>query len=168
MSLAGQRLQPDRYMIIPRILTFLIRKDEVLLMRLAANRGDWAGLYNGVGGHIEQGEDPLSAARREIKEESGLTPDRLNLCGVIIINTGKKPGIGLYVFVGEINESNIILPCTEGVLEWLKLGGIDQLPLVEDLPQLLQKSIDAYKFGIPFSALYDYDQQGKLEIHFGV
>ncbi len=41
MSLAGQRLQLDRYTIIPRTLTFLRRKDEVLLIRLAANRGDW-------------------------------------------------------------------------------------------------------------------------------
>jgi 8-oxo-dGTP diphosphatase len=166
MSFDGQRVQPDRYTIIPRTLTFLLRDEEVLLMRLAANRGGWAGLYNGVGGHIEQGEDPLSAAKRELTEESGLSIDHLKLCGVVIIDTRQKPGIGLYIFVGETHEAAFPHPCKEGTFEWVKLEGIYQLPLVEDLPNIIPKSIAAYKSGIPFSALYDYERQGKLGIHF--
>lgn len=166
MSLAGQRIQPERYTIIPRTLNFLLRKDEVLLICLADSRGDWAGLYNGIGGHVEPGEDPLSAAKREILEESGLVPDPLRLCGTIIIDTGSKPGIGLYVFMGEIKHAPSLATCKEGTLEWVKLGNFEQVPLVEDLPQLLPKAIGAFRSGIPFSALYTYDQRGKLAIHF--
>lgn len=35
-------------------------------------KGDWPGLTF-PGGHIEDGEDPLNAVKREVKEETGLT-----------------------------------------------------------------------------------------------
>ncbi len=45
--------------------------DGVLLMRKA--RPDWqAGKLNGVGGRIEEGEDPQDAMVREFKEETGV------------------------------------------------------------------------------------------------
>lgn len=68
MSLDGQRVNLDRYSLVPRTLSFLIQDDQILLLKL--NRGAWSGLYNGIGGHIEQGEDPLSAARREVEGEA--------------------------------------------------------------------------------------------------
>ncbi|HHH82541.1 MAG TPA: NUDIX domain-containing protein, partial [Chloroflexi bacterium] len=68
MALSGQRIQPERFTLIPRTLVFLLRGDRVLLMRLHENRGAWAGKYNGVGGHVEAGEDPLTAAMRETAE----------------------------------------------------------------------------------------------------
>ncbi len=79
MSLAGQRLQPERYALIPRTLTFLFNKDEILLIKVPENRGAWTGLFNGVGGHIERGEEPHSAALREIFEETRLSPASLSL-----------------------------------------------------------------------------------------
>ena len=38
---------------------------EVLLLRGAADKRLWANRYNGLGGHVEAGEDVLSAAKRE-------------------------------------------------------------------------------------------------------
>lgn len=45
--------------------------DHVLLIR--KNRPPWqAGLLNGVGGHLEDGETPVQCVLRELHEESGL------------------------------------------------------------------------------------------------
>lgn len=165
MSLAGQRVQPERYSLIPRTLSFLLRDRDVLLLRLPDNRGAWGGLYNGIGGHIEQGEDPLSAARREILEETGLTPEGLKLCGVVNVDTGKEIGIGLYVYVGEIQSGNFRIS-PEGEPGWIPLEQIDQTPVVEDIPLLLPKAIDAYMSMIPFSAVYSYNAEDKLSIKF--
>lgn len=41
-------------------------KDEVLLCRRN-------GVYNFIGGHIENGEGPLECAQREVREETGIT-----------------------------------------------------------------------------------------------
>ncbi|HEY45756.1 MAG TPA: NUDIX domain-containing protein [Anaerolineae bacterium] len=165
MSLAGQRVQPDRYSLIPRTLSFLLRDRDVLLLRLPEDRGAWGGLYNGIGGHIEQGEDPLSAARREILEETGLNPERLRLCGVVNIDTGEQLGIGLYIYVGDV-QSGEIHNSPEGEPSWISLEKIDQTQVVEDVPLLLPKAIDAYMSMIPFSAVYSYSAEGRLSINF--
>ncbi|HEY71321.1 MAG TPA: NUDIX domain-containing protein [Anaerolineae bacterium] len=165
MSLAGQRLQPNRYSLIPRTLTFLTRQDQVLLLRLSPDRGEWAGLLNGVGGHVEPGEDPLQSARREIEEETGLSPSDLRLAGVVIIDTGSSPGIGLYVFVGKAEEGKPRVG-SEGTPEWISLNTLDDASLVEDLPILLPKALASYEKPIPFSARYEYDEAGALRIRF--
>jgi len=166
MSLEGQRLQPGRYQVVPRTLCFLLNGDQILLLRLALERSPWGGKYNGVGGHIERGEDPTSAAKREILEETGHTPDPLRLAGTVMIDTGINPGIALYVFVGEVQERTPPLPNIEGTLHWIQLPEVYNLDLIEDLPQLLPKSLEAYEANNPFSASYSYDRENSLHIHF--
>ena len=165
MSVEGQHPQSHRYTIIPRTLCFLLKCDEVLLIRIPEDRSSWSGLYNGVGGHVEQGEDPLSAARREIFEETGLSPKELRLCGVISIDTGDRPGIGLYVFVGQTIEDEIE-ESHEGTLTWMPLNSLDNQLLVDDLPLLLPRAITSYWNKTPFSAVYTYDMNGELQVQF--
>lgn len=49
---------------------------ECLALRRAAG-GRCPGSWETVHGHIEEGETPAGAARRELHEETGLVPDRL-------------------------------------------------------------------------------------------
>jgi len=166
MSLEGQRLQPDRYSVVPRTLSFLLHEDQILLLRIAEERGPWGGQYNGVGGHIERGENPLSAARREILEETGTVPDSLELCGVVVIDTQTVPGISLYIYVGKIDHPSPLKATDEGTLDWVPLSEVYDLPLVEDLPILLPKALEADRIKRPFSANYTYDDERDLTIHF--
>jgi 8-oxo-dGTP diphosphatase len=161
MSLPGQRIQPGRYTIIPRSLTFLFAGEEVLLLRIAEGRGSWSGLLNGIGGHIEQGEDPRSAALREIEEETGLVvdPSSLYLSGVGIVDVGDSPGIGLYIFVAEINK-HTTHDSGEGTLEWIALEEMTEEKLVEDLPELIHLAMKAYHSKQPFSAQTSFDSSG--------
>lgn len=46
---------------------FLVYKNRVLI-----RKHDKYDIYTGVGGHIEKNEDPVQAAIREVKEETGL------------------------------------------------------------------------------------------------
>lgn len=53
-------------------LGFIFQADRLLLIR--KNRPEWQrGRYNGVGGHVEEGETPLDAMIRETREESGFS-----------------------------------------------------------------------------------------------
>ena len=165
MSLAGQRLDPSRYTVVPRTISFLVRGDEVLLLRLGADRGEWAGRLNGLGGHIEPGEDVLSSARREIREEAGLSPGVLRLCGVVMIDVG-PPGIGLFVLVGTLPDDAMPRGGQEGHPGWIQLDRLEQMPLVEDLPALIPRALACFATRDVFLARYHYDQQGGLRISF--
>lgn len=165
MSLTGQTLKPDRYQLVPRTLSFLIRPREVLLLRLPPADHAWSGLLNGVGGHIELGENPQQGAAREILEETGLEIDELRLCGVIIINLGTSPGIGLYVYVGTTAALDAPSAGEAGEPGWYSLQALGDLPLVPDLPQILPRALKVYEANAaPFSALYSYSPAGELII----
>jgi 8-oxo-dGTP diphosphatase len=163
MGKINQGVKEGRYVVIPRTVIFIIRDDSVLLIKGAPTKKIWSGKYNGIGGHIEKGEDVTSAACRELKEETGLSIKPLSLCGTVTIDLEENTGILLFVFRG-IYENGELLPSTEGSLEWIPINKIDLFPVVEDLPFLLEKTL-AMEPGVPaFSARYSYDEAGALHI----
>ncbi|MDD5369177.1 MAG: hypothetical protein PHQ40_08835, partial [Anaerolineaceae bacterium] len=111
------------------------------------------------------GEDPLSSALRELKEETGLDAIPIRLRGVVTVNTGEDVGVGLYIFQGEYGGGDLT-ESPEGRLEWVSPFRLESLALVEDLPTLLQKVLGADAATPPFSAQYSYDETGKLFIRF--
>lgn len=159
MTLDGQRVQPERYQLIPRTLIFLMRGDEILLIQIAQDRGAWAGLYNGVGGHIEAGENPYAAATRELQEETGIIPDDLRYCGVIVVNTGSSPGIGIHIFVGTTDRTNLEAS-EEGQPRWIALDQVHELPLVADLPIIIPRAVRAFREAQPFCGITTFDDSG--------
>jgi len=166
MPLTDQCHTNNRYSLIPRSLIFLTRGDSVLLIKGAPSKKLWANLFNGIGGHIEPGEDILSAARREIKEETSLTPDSLWLCGVITVDTGGQPGICIFIFRGEC-AAGIPISTTEGTSFWIPIDEFDNLQMVEDLYTILPIVLHLKKEDPPLSLLYSYDEDDHLVITFG-
>lgn len=127
-----------RYTVVPRVLVFLTRGDEVLLLRGAPDKKLWAGKYNGLGGHIEPGETPHQAAVREVNEEAGLTADALMLRAVVHVTIPQAPGVLFFVFAGSARPGEL-RPSNEGAPVWVARAELDMLPLVEDLPELLPR-----------------------------
>jgi 8-oxo-dGTP diphosphatase len=155
----------ERYMLVPRTLIFLTRGGQILLLKGAPGKRLWAGLYNGIGGHVEQGEDVLTAAYRELKEETGLDSSNLLLCGVVTIDTQINPGVCVYVIKGEFASGQLIAS-REGSLEWVQMSELSCLQLVADLPVLLPRVMAYHPGDPPFSAHSHYSETGELTITF--
>lgn len=162
MPSSDQKVTKDRYMLIPRTVIFIRKGDEYLLIKGAETKKLWAGKYNGLGGHVEKGEDVISSAKRELLEEAGITAD-LWLCGTVIVDAGEI-GICLFVICGEYAQGEI-KASKEGTVEWVKKEAVLHLPTVEDLPILLNRIDDMKKNDPPFSARSFYEDD-KLKVIF--
>jgi 8-oxo-dGTP diphosphatase len=162
MPKTDQGLDHLRYMLIPRVLIFLTRRESVLLLKGAPSKRLWAGKYNGLGGHVERGEDILSAARRELWEEAALTAD-LRLRGVVAVDVEQGIGVGIYVFTGECPQGEPT-PSKEGQAQWVPFADLPSLPLIEDVAAMLEHIRSMSPESPSFSARSYYDDNGKLNL----
>jgi hypothetical protein len=88
------------------------------------------------------------------------------MCGVVTVDTGQNPGIGIYILRGECLSGDPV-PSTEGILEWVPFNEISRLHLVEDLYTLLPRVVTMQSCDPPFAAHLSYDAQDQLVITFG-
>ena len=88
------------------IIVYNSREDKILMCK--REKEPYKGKFNLVGGKVEQGEDELQAAYRELQEETGITKNDISL--VHIMNfVYKMSNIELEVFVGKLNKEVVII-----------------------------------------------------------
>ncbi len=161
----GANAVENRWLTIPRTLCFVLNGDDILLMKRAPHKRIFPNRYNGVGGHIERDEDPLTSARREIKEETGLDVHDLHLRAVYNIDAGASTGIILFVFMAR-SESRVIVANSEGTLHWVARNDIHTLDLVEDLPLILPRILPMQLNDAPLFVHVSYDADDVIQMRF--
>lgn len=123
---------------IPAVLVYARHGDEVLMVhRNAPDRpGDYhAGKWNGLGGKLELDESPLEAARRELREESGLdvSESAFRSLGVLTFpnfKAHKSEDWICFVYECRVSDFQRSQPVSgpEGELHWVRaseLGGLN-------------------------------------------
>lgn len=139
-ELPGSPGAPGRHVARLATLAFVTHGEDVLLLRRPAGKR-FAGRWNGPGGHVEPGEDVQAAARRELREESGLDVSDLRLAAVIHESDGAQATL-VFVFVGE-SEKRTLQPPRGLELAWHPVGHLAALDLVPDLSDLLPRALSA-------------------------
>lgn len=107
---------------------------QVLLVRRNRRADDLHfGKCNGLGGKLERGEDVVAGMRREIREESGLECDALELRGTV-----SWPGFGAqgedwfgFIFLIRRWHGALHADAPEGELFWHPVERLLELPLWE-------------------------------------
>jgi len=130
---------------------------RVLLIHRNTNPDDLhLGKYNGLGGKLDRMEDVVAGMRREIREESGLECEQLELRGTV-----SWPGFGrggedwfgfifrVTAFTGTLVDRN-----PEGELTWVDVNRVLELPLWEGDRHFLPLVFDPN--GRPFHGVMPY------------
>jgi 8-oxo-dGTP diphosphatase len=162
----GANAISGRWLTIPRTLCFVFNGGDVLLMKRAPHRRIFPNRYNGVGGHIEREEDPLTSAKREILEETGLQVRDTRLRAVYNIDTGDANGIMLFVFTAISDSREVVSDQNEGTLHWIPLAKIAELDLVEDLPVIIPRVAAMLPADPPLFVHLSYDAADRLQMRF--
>jgi len=156
----------NRWLTIPRTLSFVINGDDILMMKRSPHKRVFPNQYNGLGGHIERDEDPLTGAIREIKEESGLDVHSVKLRTIHNIDAGAETGILLFVYTAVVDSREVTQDTTEGTLEWIPKSKILEIDLVEDLPFLIPRVLKMDDVSAPLHAHVSYSEEDEIQLIF--
>ena len=164
----GADFTQQRWLVSPRTLIFLTCGQEILLIKRSSERRIFPGKYNGLGGHLERDEDPLSGAFRELEEEAGIRPKTLQLKAIYHIDPNTGMGVIVFVFLGISPTRKLPVRHTdEGELCWLPISRLAEYELVEDVPMLLEKILsEEAKSNSPIYAHLSYDESDHLKLKF--
>lgn len=113
---------------------FLFRGSEVCLIR--KTKPAWqAGLLNGVGGKIEEGESALNAMVREFEEEAGVVVTEWREFAVM------EWGFGSVTFFSSTTPA-VPRSMTEEFVDWFESSRLHEIAVVSNLRWLIPLALD--------------------------
>ena len=98
----------------------VFNKDYTRVLMCLRRKDPYMGKYNFVGGKVKAGEDNLSAAYRELFEETGITVEKISLTHFMDF-TYYEWDICLELYVGILND-DVAVYGEENELFWISLG----------------------------------------------
>ncbi len=127
----------------PAASAILFRGREVLLVERGGGPG--AGLWSLPGGRIEAGETAAAAARREVREETGLDAELTGQIAMHLISAadpmaGGGPGFAIAVFYGHAREGTPRAASDARRAGFFPLEIIDTMALTEAAAPLIRRA----------------------------
>lgn len=113
--------------------TYIVRDGKVLMHKRAENKEKFPGFWIGPGGHVDEGEDVLSAAIREIKEETGVTVESkdVHLKVVAFHHHLDRNEIWVeYIFRATLDGEQAVRDSDEGASAWIEIDELLEMDKV--------------------------------------
>lgn len=118
LSTLGYVLSPDRRQVLMTYRVF--RKDD-----------EQFGKYNGLGGHMEPGEDIATCMIREIREEAAIEVTQMSLRGTVNWTNFGPKGEDWFAFIFLVTayKGTPAGSSNEGPLQWVEREKLMELPM---------------------------------------
>lgn len=113
--------------------TYIVHDGKVLMHKRSETKEKFPGFWVGPGGKIDEAEDVLSAAIREVKEETGVSLDPKDVSLKVVAfhhHTDRGEVWVEYLFRAEIPANQEIISSSEGESSWIseeKVLSLDKL-----------------------------------------
>lgn len=156
--------EPDIHNLVICANIFIRKADKYLVLRRSPLKKWAADVVHPVGGKVDLGEDPLTAAKREALEETGLTVKNLTLLAVILEVDPVKAEPGnwmIFHFVGDY-DSGQIARTEEGELVWLTEEEIRHSKLFPSVKAVIGRMFDNSTG--PVFARFEYKTDSEIDM----
>jgi len=143
---------------------FLIDEKENTVLLLERANEPMKGMFTGVGGKTDFGEDIYKSCQREIKEETGFDAENLRLKGIIkTLLDGTDSSWILFVYT-TVDFSGQQIDCNEGELKWTKTEDFFKINLIGFIKEILFDVLNSDKI---IEGTIKHDSRGNvLETNF--
>ena len=123
-------------------VNFLFTPNHDRVWLIEKQKPDWQkGCLNGIGGEIEDDEEPVQCAVREIKEEAGIDIEILDLTRVGMMRglNNDKSSFIVHIFTGVTNQ--ILTTQEQEEIGLYDVDTIKSYPHIENVPMLIETCI---------------------------
>lgn len=125
---------------------FIICKQEILLFQREPTSKVFPGYWSIPGGHIDFGEDPLTACVREIKEETGLVVTETDVKLKYIsyhYHLDRKETWNIFGFFVSVIDKNDVVNSGEGIAKWVSLQDVEKTDLFPPVAYYLKRALNS-------------------------
>jgi 8-oxo-dGTP diphosphatase len=113
----------------------VLHENRVLLVK--RGRVPFAGIWSLPGGKAEGREMPREAARRELKEETGIEADVEGVLDRVRVPAEGESSYRLTVFYGRPTGGSLKAGSDAETAEWVHLDEIEDRPMTPGTPELI-------------------------------
>jgi len=107
---------------VAAVEVFVVREGRLLAMRRARDSEAAAGAWDAPSGRVRPGEQPLAAARREVREESGLEVEIDPRPVASYVAKRNEDDMMVVAYRGESDEGEVILSHEHDEFAWMTIG----------------------------------------------
>ncbi len=125
------------------VTAFLSHGGDVLILRRSEDVKSFPGLWAGVSGYLEEGEEAVERARIEVREETGLEVPEEGTSGDLILARGRE-GNTIWVvhpFLFQVDSRDITLDWEHVEYQWIKPEELGDYLTVPKLAETLESAL---------------------------
>ncbi len=121
------------------VVTCILRHDgRILVLKRSQNVSTNQGMWAGVSGYVEEGEQPLETARKEIAEETGLADFELARSGEMLKVRSESRLWCIHPFLFDTRSAEITIDWEHTDYRWIYPNEVDNATAVPGFQQVLR------------------------------